>query len=143
MGFSWPSTISDEANVAICVVTIALAITITTKLANMRGGDSFSSDHLACAKSLVSQAIEWHHHSQQDENALFAARHADYALAYMNAARRLVPDETLQKISSIDVFETMVALEAHQQKHTRRLQRACPTINPGKTTSSVSWLNSA
>lgn len=134
-------SLSDEANVAICVVTVALAVVVITKIANLRGGDSFSSDHIACAKAMVAQAIEWHHHSQQDDNPLFAARHADYAIAYMNAARRLVPDETLQKVTSVDVFETMVALEAHQQKHTRRLQRACPTVNPGKATSTVSWLN--
>ena len=138
---AWPSSLSDEANVGLCVFTVALAIIVITKIANARWGDSFSSDHIECAKALVAQAIEWHHHAEQDDNALFATRHADYAIAYMNAARRLVPDDTLQKVTSIDIFETMVALEAHQQKHTRRLQRACPTVNPGKGTSSVSWIN--
>lgn len=132
---------SDEMNAAICVGAVMLVIVVFTKIAHAKWSDSsFSSDHIACAKALVAQAIEWHHFADQDDNPMFAVRHADYAVAYLNAARRLLPDDVLQRLTSIDIFETMVALEAHQQQRSRRLQKACPTINPNGNTSTVSWL---
>ena len=121
------------------VATIA-AFAVLTKLANLKPGERYSSEVLRRAKQLTQQALEWHAQSQQDTDALFGMRHADYALAYMNAARAILPDATLQRLTSVDVHETIIALESHQQLHSKKMTKLCPASNPQKRISSISWL---
>ena len=130
----------DEVVWSGSIVVVAAGLAVLTKVANWKPGERYSSELLRRAKQLTQQALEWHAQSQQDSDPLFAMRHSDYALAYMNAARAILPDATLQRLTSVDVHETIIALESHQQQHAKRLSDACPSANPKKKVSSISWL---
>ena len=122
------------------IVGTVAGISVITRVVNSNPGRAHSPDLLLRGGALMKQAFEWHAQSQQDTDPLFAMRHSDYALAYLNAARSILPDHALQRLSGIDVHDTVVALEAHQNAHTGTMSKICPPSNPKKKTSSVSWV---
>lgn len=84
------------------------------------------------ARELVAQALEWHRMSAQDESPLYAFRHATLAMAYMNSARLLCCDDTLQRATGIDVHETQRTLDAAQRKKLAALSKKSPPARARK-----------
>ena len=117
-----------------------LCVSIFTKLMNYNVNTSFSNDHLKQARILVKQALQWHTMAMQDKNPLFAMRHSDYAVAYLTAARSMLPDQVLEKISNVEIHEMVQVLEQEQREHANQLSKKCPKANPDKLTNSVKWL---
>jgi hypothetical protein len=124
--------------------TAVLAVTVLavlTRLLNANVNATFSVSHLKRARSLVSQAIYWHETSEQDANPLFAMKHSDYAIAYLNAARSMLPDNILEKTCNIDIYELSNTLETHQREQTKAVTGICPDSNPEATkTKQVNWM---
>lgn len=122
-------------------VTAVAALGVITKLLNANVNATFSVSHLKRARLLVSQAIYWHDTSEQDTNPLFAMKHADYAIAYLNAARSMLPDNILERTCNVDIYELSNSLETHQRQKTKSVTEICPTSNPEATkTKHVNWM---
>lgn len=134
------SNLPDEVIWGSTIVGSIAGIAIITRLINIKPGESYSSDLLKRAKQLTQQAFDWHAQSEQDSDPLFAMRHSDYALAYFNAARAILPDSTLQRLTGVDIHETIIALETHQQSHSKNMSKTCPSSNPKNRSSAISWM---
>lgn len=120
------------------VVTLALLL----RLANARS-HSYSAEHVRKGGALVQQAVKWHSISRQDEDAVQAARHADYALAYLNAAREVLPDRVLEHASHVDVHALHETLDTAQRARAAALDAQCPMASGGgvgaDATRRVTW----
>lgn len=123
------------------IVVSVLCVSIFTKLMNYNVHSAFSNDHLKQARVLVKQALQWHTMAMQDSNPLFAMRHSDYAVAYLTAARSMLPDQILEKISNVEIHEMVHTLEQEQRENATQLTQKCPRANPEKVTNSVKWLS--
>ena len=122
------------------VVASIIGLAIITKIINMKPQISHSSEIINTIKNLINQSISWHKQSQQDSDPLFAFKHSNYAMSYINAARDIVSDSMIQKTTGIDVHETLKLLEGYQQSLSKRITKSCPIVNPKSKSSSVSWM---
>lgn len=122
------------------IVTSIIGFALITKIINIKPRASYSNEVLATVKNLISQSISWHNQSQQDSDPLFSFKHSIYAISYLNAARDLVSDATIQKVSGIDVHETLKSLENYQQSVSKKISKSCPIVNPKSKSSTVSWM---
>tara|TARA_B100000787_G_C16047390_1_gene229668 strand:+ start:252 stop:677 length:426 start_codon:yes stop_codon:yes gene_type:complete len=126
---------------SIVTVVTATIISILTRLLNANINATYSTSHLKRARSLVTQAIYWYDTSEQDTNPLFAMKHSDYAIAYLNAARSMLPDNILEKTCNVDIHELTNTLETHQREQTKAVTGICPNSNPGGSkTRQVNWM---
>lgn len=125
------------------VVGVALLLALLMRLMNSSSAQTYSAEHLKRAKALVRQAISWHAAAKQDSSPLFASRDADYAVAFLNAARSMLPDQVLERLANVAVHDLVSELEAHQRECVRKLTQACPRANPSGSTSSANWISSA
>lgn len=134
------ANVPDELVWGSTIVGSVGAFALLTRLINIQPGERHSSDLLRCGKQLVRQALEFHQQAQQDVDVLFKLRHNGFAIAYMNAARAALPDSVLQRLTSIDVHETLASLEAHQQAYMKKMNKTCPAANPKGKVSTTSWI---
>ena len=126
---------------SVITVISMTALAAVTRLLNANVNATFSVSHLKRARSLVTQAIYWHDASEQDTNPLFAMKHSDYSIAYLNAARSMLPDNILEKTCNVDIYELSNTLETHQREQTKAITGICPTSNPEATkTKHVNWM---
>lgn len=126
---------------SIITTTIVTILAIATRLLNTSANSTFSNSHLKRARSLVTQAIHWHQVAEQDTNPLFAMKHSDYAIAYLNAARSMLPDNILEKNCNTDIHELSNTLEMHQREQTKLVTGICPNSNPEASKSRhVNWI---
>lgn len=123
-----------------CVVGSVIGLAVITKIINGNPQVSQSTETQNTVKNLINQSISWHKQSQQDSDPLFSFKHSNYAISYINAARDLVSDTMIQKLTGIDVHETLKLLEGYQQSLTKKITKSCPIVNPKSKSSSVSWM---
>lgn len=124
----------------VCIVLISLVVIVVSKIANAHMGKEYSTAHVRKSRSLVRQAMQWHAAAEQDSNQLFSSRHSNYAVAYLNAARSMLPDDMLERATNVDIHELSNALELSQREHTKSLSQSCPKSNPSGKVSSAQWL---
>ena len=74
-------------------------------------------EHMAKGAALVEHAIHWHETAQQDTSPVLAARHADFAISYLNAAREILPDRALEQAARVDVHALHETLDTAQRAH--------------------------
>lgn len=91
-------------------------------------------------RELLMQSNEWLRLSEQDNVPLFAYRHTAFALAYLNAARLVAPDQELQR-HGIDVHLLAGKLEMRLTSLSKKISKSCAPSNPNASKgTSVSWL---
>ena len=132
--------LKSNVGISVSVLLGLLVISVVTKLLNYNVTATYSNEHLKKGRLLVRQSLQWHAMAEQDTNPFFAARHSNYAIAYLSAARSLLPDQILQKIANVDVHDMALILESAQREHAKNLNQRCPKGNPDGTTNSVKWL---
>lgn len=124
---------------AAVVAAGVVVLAIVSRLAGSGRSTAHNATQLRVARRLVQQAMRWHEASDQDSNPLFAARHASYAVAYLNAARALLPDVALEQCTRVDVHALIGKLEVAEQARARALTERCPRANPSKRHSGARW----
>lgn len=73
-------------------------------------------DRGACARELVRQAKRYHYASKQDMNPVVATRHNGYAVALIDSALTLFPDEEAKRYTGEDVRALRSEIIAAQDK---------------------------
>ena len=90
---------------------------------------------------LVNQASQWSVASAQDSSLLLRLIHANYAVAYLRAAKLLASEIEIKRITSINVFELQKALEDQQADEIRLLASECPALKlDGDFAVSAGWI---
>ena len=97
------------------------------------------------ARNLLEQANQWYLVSIQDTNSSSKYQHISYAAAYLHAARYVVNDAVLERLTGIDVHGLQTAIDSQQRSTSGELIRQCPRlkVNPkaaGKSAKRTAWL---
>lgn len=129
-----PTTI-NKLIVGACVYIFALFVMLVS-IATCKMQDSKKR---LCVADLIAQATQWHSLSLQDTNEVFAMRHANYAIAYMTAARRIMSDIELEQISGKNVHTLLNDMNSTQKKTVGALCKSCKRVMPKGSTIST-WL---
>lgn len=86
------------------------------------GQGGYSTSTIQSAKRLVDKTIQFASLAQQDQHDVIACTHANYAMAYLNAAMALVPDdEDLRRITKYDIGALRTRVVLIQERTTSRL----------------------
>jgi Flp pilus assembly protein TadB len=90
------------------------------------------------AKEMVAQALDYHRMAQRAGSSTYTMRHAAMSVAYLHAARGLLPDETLRGLTGVDVHEAMRSLEAQLRRSTKAAASASvPSASASASAASV------
>lgn len=81
-------------------------------------------------RSLVRAAAQRSSLGAQDDNPLVALMHVNSALAYAQAARRMVPSKEIERIAQVDLDELIFVLEEEQLACMRRINEIAPELQP-------------
>lgn len=82
------------------------------------------------ARNLVDQANHWYHAALQDKSAQMRVQHIAYANAYVHAARHVMNDTDLERITGTDVHGLQGVIEDTQQSSLNDLHKHCPRLKP-------------
>lgn len=134
----------EEVNLALCQLTalITVGMVVLTMLEPLFYFRHVEKD---AARVFVEQAKRWYAAAQQSSNATFTFQHCNYALAYLNAARYLVDDQTIERVTSLHVHRFSRAVEENQRKALRGLTRVAqvkgkPRVAPPRA-ATASWID--
>lgn len=120
------------------VLAALLLLSIVSRLLDTIGtGDAKGHGH---AKEFVKQSLHWSALCRQDTNPIFALQHINYAVAYLNAAKTLVSDASLEQTCGRDVHTLQSELRKMQQRAIGSLSKTCPKSLP-KGTTVTTWLS--
>jgi len=128
-------------------VSYAVKITgaVTCLILVSRVLDTYSvsaPDSARHAKKLLQQSVKWHTLSKQDTHVFFAYQHANYASAYLSAARAMLPDAALEQSSGADIFTLTQDIDRQQTDLFAKISKQCARLKLGKkTTGTTSWLS--
>ncbi len=86
---------------------VLLIVSVVAKLA-MESTDTPTS---VAARNLVEKAVHWKHVAKSDTSALNAHHHYVVSLTFLQAARELVTDTSLEHLSGIDIQNFTASVE--------------------------------
>lgn len=86
-----------------------------------------STDTTIIARSLLNQASQWYSLSMQDKQPLYAMQHANYAVAYLNAARHTASDIILEQTSGLDIHKLYKSID---ENHRQRMKETAGKLLP-------------
>lgn len=111
---------------AVGAVVVVILLVLLSKWAVKASGST--KEFNDAIQRLVSQSSQWGMAASQDSSILLRLMHANYAIAYLRAAKLLASEQDIKKITSIDVYELQRALEDQQQNEVARLADTCPAL---------------
>lgn len=115
---------TPETRAALVVLSLLLLCFVSRLLSK-----SWSDDrHYKRAKGLLTQSKHWYTMALQDKNPLFALRHLNYAVAYVEAARHIAPDDVLAQLTEINVRDLRQRIDAQTDAVSRKLSKTCPRL---------------
>ena len=82
----------------------------------------------AIARRMLEEAKQWYTICEQDQTLYYKFQHISFATAYLHAARNVVSDATLERITKIDVHALQKSIEEKQRAYSNELSRKCPKI---------------
>jgi hypothetical protein len=101
-----------------------------------------AADTVDCAKSLVKAANKWAVMASQDESALIALMHINYAMAYANALRKIMNDQEIYQATGADMRDMHNKFEITQQGIMSRICETCPSLKPeGEYAVHTGWVD--
>lgn len=115
----------DAIRVTIIIVIVSTAFRFVEPMWSSHG---FRESDIA--KSMLEEASQWHMTSIQDQNAQSKNQHAVTASAYLHAARHILNDVNLERISGIDIHELDSSIQHMQKTSIREMHRQCPRLKP-------------
>lgn len=110
-----------------------LVVLLLSKAADPYVTNTTEKEH-AIAQNLLEQANQWYLISVQDTNSQAKYQHVAYASAYLHAARYVVNDAVLERLTGLDVHALQTSVDAQQSAANGELIRQCPRlkVNPSK-----------
>jgi hypothetical protein len=95
---------------------------------------SWKADHdivfLQKTKSLIQRAAKSSTMAQQDSNPIIGLYHASEGVAYLQAARLLLPPSKLEKLINVDVSQLEENLNMQQKLAVKTIYEYCPKVKP-------------
>lgn len=89
---------------------------------------STSSKEQSIGRAMVSEAQQWYDISTQDQNLQIKAQHVAFAHAYLQAARHVADDASLERLTKIDIHALHKSIEARQKSVSKDVARRCPKL---------------
>ena len=126
------------------VLVVIVLFSILALLSRVATGVSrtVSSDTIQCADALVKAANKWAAMATQDESALIALMHINYAMAYSNALRKIMNDQEIYQATGADMRDMHNRFEGTQQTIMSRICETCPTLKPeGEYAVHTGWVD--
>ena len=119
---------------------VTLGFLILLSLMKMMESTTHTSD-VSVAKILLEQAAKWYKISLQDTQNIYSMQHANYSVAYLNAARHIASDTTLERISGLDIHKLFKKIDEHQRSVMMKDFNTKPTKKIKNLPSQVAWLS--
>lgn len=92
-------------------------------------------------KRLVRHSAQYATIANQDKDPLIALMHTNFALAYANSAKNLIPSKEIERIANVNLDELISVLEEEQLIAMQRLNQFCPQLQPdGVFAANTGWL---
>jgi hypothetical protein len=79
---------------------------------------------------LIRQTARWAVAAEQDINPYISNLHATYALGYLMALREIYPDETIIKLSNVDIRQLDMQVTQIMDDAVQKLVKVCPEGQP-------------
>jgi len=80
--------------------------------------------------TLIRQTARWAIASAQDEDALIAVLHANYAVGYLSALKEIATDTQIEQATGLDLIEFQRDIQQVQDQATKRAIDICPNFAP-------------
>ena len=109
------------------ILAIVLLIVLLGKWAASRSSACGNKSQIA---HILKESARWEATSKQDSNIAFALIHINFAIAYANVVRLLMPDDEIQKHTGINIQQFVMKLNDTQQSIMQNLGNLCPNIKP-------------
>ncbi len=94
------------------------------------------------ASSFIDQANKWYNMSLQDKQSVYGMQHVDYAIAYLNAARHIASDTSLERSTGLDIHKVYRKISDHQRNIVRELSSKLNIKSKHKHVhAQAAWLN--
>lgn len=123
------------------IVLLIIVVVVLLARCSVYTKSSCSVELVAKVKYLLQEATRWQAMSKQDQNALYAFMHSNYAVAYANAARQIMSDDDIKKNIGFNMQELTMELDGTQQATHQGLTQLCPSLQPNTTYSiATGWL---
>jgi len=122
-------SLSTVIKIAVGIIVVLVVLSL---LSRWNGGHRQRHSHatLTQAKTFVQKAAKMSVRAKQNKNNLLALIDINYALAYAEAARRILPAKEINNIESIDLEELIFFLEDEQDRLIKQLGVDCPSCRP-------------
>lgn len=134
--------VSDLKKDAVRVTLALLVVSMLIKLIEPFNNSPSEKDN-SIARNMLEQANYWYNMSSQDKSTQSKNQHIAYAVAYLNAARHITSDATLERLTGLDVHTLQTVIEREQKTQSKLLLQQCPKLSvdfPKHTTKRRSWL---
>ena len=110
---------TSHAKYATAVTGFVLAASIAAACSDRKA----AGDHATLAASFITKAREWLMQSQQDSDVRFKVEHIIYAQAYLDAARSIASDVSIERASKIHIRAFVKQLEKDYDAAMRLVRR--------------------
>ena len=119
---------------------VTLGCLVLLSLMKMMESTSHTSD-VSVAKVLLEQAAKWYKISLQDTENIYSMQHANYSVAYLNAARHIASDTTLERLSGLDIHKLFKKIDEHQRSVMMKDFNTKPSKKIKNLPSQVAWIS--
>lgn len=79
---------------------------------------------------LIRQTARWAVAAEQDTNPYVSNLHATYSVGYLMALREIYPDETIIKLSNVDIRQLDAQVTKVMDDAVQKLVKVCPEGQP-------------
>ena len=80
------------------------------------------------AKTLIHDANRYYEMSMQDTNTHVRFQHAAYAHAHLRAARKLIHDSELERLSKLSIHELQNMISQQERATQKEMLKQCPKL---------------
>lgn len=127
-----------EADVMAAGAVVAFVVALSFVARGIQS--SPATDASPRGRELLAQSVEWLRIADGTSVPLFAYRHTVFAMAYLNAARHMCPDEELQR-GGTDIYRLANRLETRMLALSKKVGKVCAGANPEQEKpTNVTWV---
>lgn len=126
---SWLSpdrTYTEVVRVAASVVAVVLVFSMIANASDRRAHD----DPDGLAADIVRQSIQWLDMAAQDTDPMTRWQHLALAKAYLNVARNIASDATIERATQAHVRALSKRIEAEMHNSVQMIHKLCHKLKP-------------
>lgn len=124
--------------IALIMVGVFVLILLSKITKNWK--HKYDSDYLAKTKIMMQKSAQSATIAHQDSNAIMGLMHASEAMAYLQAARLMLPASKIEMLGALDPVELEEQIRNQQQLAIKSIIQYCPDVKP-KGKSVNGWIS--